>query len=114
MDRILCASQAHQVGANHQEGQVTSRIINIIKADLIGDYTLYLQFDDQTEQVVDFKSFLSDSMHPQIRAYLDPKIFAEFRIEYGELVWGDYELCFPVYDLYRNRISSADRYQRAA
>jgi hypothetical protein len=84
------------------------------KADLIGDYILSLQFDDQTEQGVDFKSFLSDSRHPQIRACLDPKMFAEFRIEYGELVWGDYDLCFPVYDLYRNRLSSADCYQRAA
>ncbi|WP_208599036.1 DUF2442 domain-containing protein [Desulfonatronum thioautotrophicum] len=88
--------------------------MNITQADLIGDYTLHLQFDDQTEQVVDFKPFLYESPHPQIRAYLDPRIFAAFRIEYGELVWGDYDLCFPVYDLYRNRISSAGGYQRAA
>ncbi len=93
---------------------MTSRIINIIQADLIGDCILHLQFDDQTEQVVDFKPFLSEAQHPQIRAYLDPKMFAAFRIEYGELVWGDYDLCFPVYDLYRNRISPTDRYQRAA
>ncbi|WP_404357410.1 hypothetical protein [Methylotuvimicrobium sp. KM1] len=31
-------------------------------------------------------------------------LFADFRVEYGELIWGDYELCFPVIDLYRNTI----------
>jgi hypothetical protein len=91
-----------------------SRTINITQADRIGDYTLHLQFDDQTEQIVDFKPFLSESLHPQIRAYLDSKKFAAFRIEYGELVWGDYDLCFPVYDLYRNRISSPKGFQQAA
>lgn len=39
-----------------------------------------------------------------MRAYLDPVRFAGLRVEYGELVWGDYELCFPVIDLYRNAI----------
>ena len=39
-----------------------------------------------------------------IRAYLEPVRFAGFRVEYGELVWGDYELCFPVIDLDRNMI----------
>ena len=39
------------------------------------------------------------------RAYLDPKRFASFRIEYGELVWGDYDLCFPIMDLHRNDLS---------
>ena len=31
---------------------------------------------------------------------------ASFRIENGELVWGDYALCFPMTDLYRNCIGS--------
>jgi hypothetical protein len=39
-----------------------------------------------------------------IRAYLDPKRFANFKIEYGDLVWDDYGLCFPISDLYENRI----------
>ena len=34
----------------------------------------------------------------------DPVRFATFRIEYGELVWGDYDLCFPVIDLYLNQL----------
>jgi hypothetical protein len=39
-----------------------------------------------------------------IRAYLDPDRFAQFAIRDGDLMWGDYELCFPVADLYENTI----------
>jgi len=79
-------------------------IINVVAAELAGDYRIRLTFDDGTAQVVDFKPFLQRSQHPDIRAYLDALRFAGFRIEYGELVWGDYELCFPLIDLYRNRL----------
>ncbi|MDO9162970.1 MAG: DUF2442 domain-containing protein [Methylococcaceae bacterium] len=78
--------------------------INIISATLIEEYRIQLVFDDNTAQEIDFKPFLTRSHHPDIRAYLDPVRFAGFRVEYGELVWGDYELCFPVIDLYRNTI----------
>jgi hypothetical protein len=44
------------------------------------------------------------ALHPDIRAWLDPDRFSKFRLEYGELVWGDYDLCFPVIDLNRNQI----------
>ncbi|WP_295427676.1 DUF2442 domain-containing protein [uncultured Thiodictyon sp.] len=77
-------------------------IINIIAADLVGDYRIRLGFDDGTEQTVDFRPFLTGSLHPDIRRWLDPAQFSDFRIAYGELVWGDYDLCFPVIDLYRN------------
>jgi len=76
--------------------------INIVTAEQVGDYRLHLAFDDGTEQTVDFKPFLVHAQHPEIRAYLDSTRFSAFRIEYGELVWGDYELCFPIIDLYQN------------
>lgn len=81
-------------------------IINITSAELVGDFQIRLTFNDETRQEVDFKPFLSASAHPDIRNWLDPERFAGFRIEYGDLVWGDYALCFPVADLYRNRIGT--------
>ncbi len=27
-----------------------------------------------------------------------------FRVEHGDLVWGDYDLCFPIADLYHGHI----------
>ena len=78
--------------------------VNIQSAEQTGEYVLRLTFDDGTVQDVDFKPFLSLSRHPEINAYLEPARFASYRIEYGELVWGDYDLCFPIADLYQNRL----------
>ncbi len=83
---------------------MNSTPINIISAIQTGEYRIRLVFDDNTIQEVDFKPFLVRSHHPDIRAYLEPVRFAGFRVEYGELVWGDYALCFPVIDLYCNTI----------
>ncbi|MDP2810751.1 MAG: DUF2442 domain-containing protein [Rhodocyclaceae bacterium] len=89
-------------------------IINIVAAEQVGDCRIRLAFDDGTAQVVDFRPFLQHSQHPDIRAYLDPVRFAAFRIEHGELVWGDYELCFPVIDLYRNQLDKGMSLEAAA
>ena len=93
---------------------MTTGIINIVSAEPAGDLRLRLHFDDDTEQVVDFKPFLSRAVHPDIRAFVDPARFATFRIEYGDLVWGDYELCFPVIDLYRNQLEKSVALDAAA
>ena len=90
---------------------MNQNLINIIGAETIGDYCLRLSFDDGASKVVSFKEFLEESSHPDVRSFLEPAKFLTFRIEYGDLVWGDYELCFPVMDLYRNQIlhSAADQ-----
>ena len=73
-----------------------------------GDYRLRLSFNDGKEQEVDFLPFLSSSHHPEIRNFLQPKRFATYRLEYGDLIWGNYELCFPIADLYDNRLIHHD------
>ncbi len=83
---------------------MSKKLINIVSAEPISAYCLRLVFDDEVVKDVDFEPFLRHSRHPQIRVYLDPERFARFKVLYGELVWGDYELCFPVIDLYRNTI----------
>ena len=81
---------------------MTSTPIDLCSVVQVGDLQLRLSFSDGREQTVDFMRFLSQSQHPDLRAYLDPGRFATFRIEYGDLVWGDYDLCFTLIDLYRN------------
>lgn len=93
---------------------MTPNPINIQTAELVGGYRIRLRFDDGVERVVDFQPFLSRSRHPQIRAYLDPMRFASFRVEYGDLVWGDYELCFPIMDLYIDRQERSGAMEAAA
>ena len=39
-----------------------------------------------------------------IREYLDAENFRKFTVEYGDLFWNDYDLCFSVADLYEGTI----------
>jgi hypothetical protein len=47
---------------------------------------------------------LHGSRNPLIREYLKSERFNNFRVEDGDLIWDDYGLCFPIADLYENRI----------
>ncbi len=78
--------------------------IEIIKADYLGEYRIGIGFKDGTYQEVDFLNFLSTAKNPMISKYLDQNLFKSFQIEYGDLTWNDFELCFPIWDLYNNRI----------
>lgn len=81
-----------------------NQVISIEQAKQLDDYKLQLVFNDKSSQVVDFQPFLSQSLNPLIRKYLTPDEFAKFEIDEGDLEWNDYDLCFPIADLYENRI----------
>jgi hypothetical protein len=81
------------------------KILAIAKAQYLKAYRIRLTFSDETVKVIDFKEFLKSAKNPMTRKYLDLKKFKNFRVEYGDLVWGDYELCFPIWDLYSGEIS---------
>ena len=81
-------------------------VINIVSAKQVGSYMLELRFDDGMVKEVDFEPFLRRTRHPDIRAYLHPEKFQEFRIEHGDLIWGDWDLSFPVSDLHRGEIDN--------
>lgn len=78
--------------------------IDVVRAEAVGGYRLRLVFSDGAERIADFGPFLHGSGHPAIRSFLEPDRFASFRVEDGDLLWGDYDLCFPVADLYEGRI----------
>jgi len=79
---------------------MTVPTISIVRVEPIRGYQLRLTFDDRTHRVVDFGPFLEASVHPDLRRWLEPGAFASYRLEHGDLVWGDWELCFPIADLY--------------
>lgn len=79
-------------------------VLDITAAEYAGGYRVRLTFSDDTTRTVDFEPFLRKSHHPMIRKYLDLKEFAAFSVQYGDLVWHDYDLCFPVADLYEGRV----------
>ena len=78
--------------------------IFIEHAEPAGDLRLKLSFSDGNHRIVDFGPFLASSRNPLIRAYLDPALFAQFTIKAGDIFWGDYDLCFPIADLYEGRL----------
>lgn len=79
-------------------------VVDIIEADYIPPYTIHLWFSDGAEQLINFEQFLIKSIHPEIRKYLDTELFKSFSIAHGRLDWNDYDLCFPMKDLYEGTI----------
>jgi len=79
-------------------------VINITRVEQSGEHCLRLWFDDGSEHSVDFGPFLRKAQHPELRAFLEQNKFRIFRLEHGDLIWGDYEMCFPVADLYANNL----------
>jgi hypothetical protein len=105
--RFLRLSQAGRADAHHEENPL--KPIAILEAESAGEYRLTLKFSDGTRQTVDFGPFLKRQHHPALREWLKPERFGEYRLEYGDLIWGDYELCFPIADLYENAIDRNPR-----
>ena len=82
----------------------TMKTIAITRAEYLGKYEIRFAFSDETEQTIDFSTFLNRSRHPTTRKYLDKQLFRNFQIEHGDIVWNDYELCFPIGDLYEGNV----------
>jgi hypothetical protein len=79
-------------------------VIEVKSAIYIGDYAIRIYFNDETEKLVDFKRFLLRSLHPSISKYLDESLFKQFKIIDGNLNWNDFDLIFPVHNLYEGAI----------
>ena len=76
-------------------------VLEVSKAKYDGDYAVRIFFSDGFSRLVDFKPFLEKSMHPSIKAFLSEEKFKTFKIVDGNLNWNDYELIFPIEDLYK-------------
>ena len=90
------------------------KVLKIISAKHIKEYTLEVLFDDGKSVTVDFGEFLRKSKNPQIGKYLKIENFKKFNIDNGDLEWNDYDLCFPIYDIYTNNILHKDSYAEVA
>jgi len=79
--------------------------IEITGVEYQSEYKLKLTFNDGKIQVVDFGPFLKRSQHPEIRKYLSLEKFVQFTFQHGYFYWNDYDLSFPVDDLYKGQIT---------
>ena len=78
--------------------------LEIVEAKYVSGYKIRLVFNDESERVVDFGPFLKKARNPDTTDYLNLKKFKEFRIEDGDLIWGDFQMIFPITDLHRGSI----------
>ncbi len=86
--------------------EIKEELLSIENAKYIGDFAIRLNFSNNKKILVDFKSFLNNSQHPSIKKYYNEQVFQQFKIKNGNLNWNDYDLIFPIEDLYNNSLIS--------
>jgi len=79
-------------------------VISISKASYVEEYKIHFLFSDGIERLIDFSDFLKNARNPMARKYLDKKLFKNYSIEYGDIIWNDYEMCFPIWDLHEGKL----------
>ena len=84
----------------------TTEVLKVKQANYLSDYAIRITFNNGVEKLIDFKPFLSKSFHPSIKKYLNEKLFSNFSITDGNINWNDYELIFPISDLYNGKIGA--------
>ena len=82
------------------------KYIEIIDAKDLGNLCVLLIFNDGVQRIIDIGEFIRNHPHPQYDRYLNPKLFAKFRIENRNIVWGkNWDLIFPIEQLYAGVIA---------
>ena len=79
-------------------------VISITSAEYVQDYKIKLSFSDGIERTIDFSEFLKNAKNPMTIKYRNEQLFKNFTIEYGDIIWNDYEMCFPVWNLHEGKI----------
>lgn len=70
--------------------------LEVTEAKYVSGYKLLLAFNDGAVRVVDFGPFLAKARNPDTTDYRDLKKFKSFHIQDGDLMWGDYQMIFPI------------------
>jgi hypothetical protein len=78
--------------------------LNIKDVKYIGDFVMRIYFNSNENKLVDFKPFLMKASHPAIKKYTNENLFKQYKIVNGNLNWNDYDLIFPISDLYESKI----------
>jgi hypothetical protein len=82
----------------------TTAYLEITEAKYISGYRIRLTFNDGATRVMDFEPFLRKAQNPDTTQYRQLRKFKSFHLHYGDLMWGDYEMIFPIADLHCGKI----------
>jgi Protein of unknown function (DUF2442) len=83
--------------------------LRVEKAKYVPRYKVDIEFNDGARRIVDFEPFLKKAQNPMFTKYRRLKHFKSFHIDHGDLMWGDFELIFPILDLYRGTILKSEQ-----
>ncbi len=83
---------------------VTSCYLEITAARYLKNYQIEFEFNDETQTIIDFEPFLKQAKNPMLKKYLDLNQFRNFTVRDGDSDWNDYELCFPIADIYEGHL----------
>lgn len=75
-----------------------------MEARYVPRHRVDITFNDGMRRVVDFGPFLKRARNPMFTKYRSTKEFKAFHIQDGDLMWGDFEMIFPIMDLYDGNI----------
>ena len=76
----------------------------ITAAKYLSGYKIRLTFSDGAAHVVDFEPFLRKACHPDLTQYRQLRTFKKFHLHHGDLMWGDFEMIFPIADLHSGKV----------
>jgi hypothetical protein len=85
--------------ANNSDTRV---VLSIVRAEYVEPYKLRVAFSDGEENVVDFEPILR--RFQPLGKFLRVELFKQFRLYNGNVQWNNYEMIFPVEDLYQNTL----------
>jgi hypothetical protein len=83
---------------------VATVYLEITQARYLQDYKIEFEFNDETQTIIDFEPFLKKAKNPMLKKYLDLNQFKNFTLRDGDIDWNDYELCFPIADIYEGHL----------
>ena len=83
---------------------------DVKSAEHVGGYKIRLSFGDGSSGVADLSDYVSATN--VFRAFRDPNYFADFRVEYGTLVWGEGDIDIAPEALYERASGKPILYER--
>lgn len=95
-----------KITVEYKNTEENTEVLKVKQANYLSDYAIRITFNNGVEKLIDFKPFLSKSFHPSIKKYLNENLFSNFAITDGNINWNDYELIFPISDLYNGKIEA--------
>ena len=74
-------------------------MIHVINAELINDYKVYVEFDNGTKGIIDFRKILEEDHREIIKELLNKELFRTVKVNLNTLCW-DNEVDFSPDYLY--------------